>query len=159
MEPPAPATRWVSPSTARSGNLIRNNLVSSNLYGVRLVGSGSQDNTIRSNYIGTDSGGTLDKGNTSDGVRLEGARNNLIELNTISGNNGDGIEISGGASGNRIFQNKIGTYSSGSGSLPNSGNGVNLTTATDNFISNSNTIRNNGLSGVLCLWRHWQPDL
>lgn len=132
----------------QTGNLIRNNVVSGNLYGVRLVGSGSQDNTVRNNYIGTDSGGTLDKGNSSDGVRLEGAPNNLIEDNTISGNGGDGIEISGGATGNRIFSNNIGTYANGSGSLGNSANGVNINTASDNFVSDSNLIRNNGGSGV-----------
>ena len=133
----------------QTGNLIRNNLISGNLYGIRLVGSSTHDNTVRNNYIGTDVGGTLDKGNGNDGIKLEGSPNNLVESNTISGNGGDGIEISGGASGNRISANKIGTFATGIGSLGNTGNGVNINTSSnDNFVSNANIIRNNTGNGV-----------
>jgi CSLREA domain-containing protein len=132
----------------QTGNLVRNNVISANQYGVRLVGSASQDNTIRSNFIGTDAGGTLDRGNTSDGVRLEGSSNNLIETNTISGNNSDGIEISGGGAGNRVYGNKIGVYAGGSGNLPNSGHGININTSNNNLVANTNIIRHNNLSGV-----------
>ncbi len=134
--------------SSQSNNLVRNNVISGNFYGVRLSGSTATDNTIRNNYIGTDAGGTLDKGNSNDGIRIEGSPNNLIQDNTISGNNNDGIEISGGATNNRIFGNNIGVFANGSGSLGNSANGVNLNTASDNLVANNNTIRYNGGSGV-----------
>jgi titin len=45
----------------------------------------------------------------------------LAYRNVITGNNGPGILIDGGASGNRIASNYIGTDVSGSGRLGNNG--------------------------------------
>jgi len=131
-----------------SGTQIRNNVVSGNTHGIRLIGSGAENNLILNNYIGTDSSGTLDRGNTSDGLRLEGSSNNTIEGNTISGNNNDGIEVSGGASGNAINANKIGVQSFGSNNLSNNANGINMNNASNNLITN-NVVAYNGTGGVV----------
>jgi len=131
-----------------TGTQVRNNVVSGNTHGVRLVGSGAQDNLVLNNYIGTDSSGTMDRGNTSDGLRLEGSSNNTIEGNTISGNNNDGIEVSGGASGNAINGNKIGVQAFGSNNLSNNAMGINMNNASNNLITN-NVVAYNGTGGVV----------
>jgi parallel beta-helix repeat protein len=135
-------------------NLILDNLISGNGDGIRLVGASASTNVIQGNMIGTDPGGTLDYGNSDDGISVEGGSGNLIggtssgQGNTISGNNGDGIEITGGASGNLVYGNYIGTRGSGSGSLPNGGYGLNINGGSNSRISNYNVIAYNGDSGV-----------
>jgi CSLREA domain-containing protein len=70
--------------------------------GVSINGSGAMTNTICGNYIGTDAGGTLDRGNGKCGVRIDsGAQDNTVggdaagERNVISGNDQSGVYISG----------------------------------------------------------------
>ncbi|MEJ2486413.1 MAG: right-handed parallel beta-helix repeat-containing protein [Anaerolineales bacterium] len=130
-----------------TGTLVRNNVVAGNTHGIRLVGTGAQDNTVLNNFVGTDSSGTLDRGNTSDGIRLEGSNNNIIEGNTISGNTNDGIEVSGGASNNAINGNKIGVQALGSNNLGNNGHGINVNNSSNNLITN-NISAYNGSAGV-----------
>src|SRR3989304_488532 len=85
-----------------------NRLSGNNQNGVIISGSGSRDNKVQSNFIGTDVQGTSDLGNTLDGVRIDNAPNNTVggvldsyERNVISGNNGNGVSISGAsATGN-----------------------------------------------------------
>jgi CSLREA domain-containing protein len=134
--------------------LILDNVISRNGNGIWLDGSSATGNLIQGNYIGTNPGGTLDYGNTLDGILVGGAQSNLIggtgggQGNLISGNNSDGIEISGGATGNLVYGNMIGTEWDGSPSIPNSGYGVNIDGANDNLVDNDNTIAFNGGSGV-----------
>ena len=100
--------------------------------GIRIVdNSGSSDNIIEGNLIGTDVSGTVDLGNGTGGV-LVGARTlrNRIggtspgSRNVISGNNGTGIQIKGGATSTRVQGNLIGTNRSGTQDLGNSDVGV-----------------------------------
>ncbi len=136
------------------GNYILDNLISGNGYGIRLVGTGAKNNTIQGNYIGTDSTGLVDKGNSIDGIRIEGGNDNKIggtnsgEGNLISGNDSDGIEVSGGSTGTKIYGNMIGIKANGASGLKNTGYGINLNSTSGNFVTNSNTIAYNGLSGV-----------
>ncbi len=139
-----------------SSNLILDNVISSNTNGVRLVGSAAQANVVQGNYIGTDAGGTADRGNTTDGIRVSGGQSNIIggsgagQKNIISGNNGDGIEMSGGgAGGNLVYGNYIGVQVDGTSSLGNSGYGIKIDAMSNNLISNGNVIANNGTGGVL----------
>jgi CSLREA domain-containing protein len=135
-------------------NLILDNLISDNGDGIRLVGASSSTNVIQGNMIGTDLGGTLDYGNTDDGISVEGGSGNLIggtssgQGNTISGNGGDGVEITGGASGNLVYGNYIGTKGSGSGNLANGGYGLNINGGSNSRITSNNVIAYNGDSGV-----------
>ena len=136
------------------------NVISGNASsGVMLAGNTATGNRILGNYIGTDVGGTLDRGN-ADGIRIQnGANANTIggttvgERNVISGNE-DGIEIKdSGSSGNVVLGNYIGTTATGAGALANSESGVEVT-ASNNTIGGTvagagNTIAFNGQDGVM----------
>ncbi len=122
-----------------SGNLIggtapgAENLISGNAGdGIEISGTGTTGNSIFGNGIGTDPTGTLALPNSA-GVKIDsGASKNLLgtngdgsadaqERNVISGNNGDGIEISGsGTTGNVVAGNYIGTDYTGTLAIANS---------------------------------------
>lgn len=110
----------------------------------------SVNNRASGNYIGTDASGTLDRGNSTDGIELPTA-SNVIENNLISGNNRGGIITfsPGGPSGNLIRGNFIGTDVTGTHSVPNSAVGVALQTV--NNVVEGNLISGNTGGGVLAL--------
>ncbi|MBI3952270.1 MAG: hypothetical protein HY314_17610 [Acidobacteria bacterium] len=104
--------------------------------GAWIDGSSSTQNLIQGNYIGTDLTGTDRLANGSDGVLVNNAGNNTIggtvanARNVISGNNRDGIRISGDlAVGTQVLGNFIGTDTMGAAALGNLGFGVYLTDA------------------------------
>jgi trimeric autotransporter adhesin len=107
------------------------NLISANSGDGIEISALSSGTLVRGNYIGTDATGTLDRGNGGNGllvyaggVAIGGA--NPGEGNVIGGNAGDGIEFNGAsATNNAVFGNTIG----GTTALPNSGNGVLITTS------------------------------
>ncbi len=92
-------------------NIVRGNLISGNLEaGIEI--DNAEFNTITGNVIGTSSVcafGDCDLGNGTHGVFVfgSGARNNAINNNRIVFNNGDGIYIRDGASGNVIVANRM----------------------------------------------------
>jgi hypothetical protein len=147
--------------TNSSGNRIggataaMRNVISGNAQaGVLIEGTGTEHNVVIGNYIGTDLQGLAGFGN-NDGVRIRFAGNNTIggpgKGNLISGNNGNGIEISGEtATNNLVFGNSIG-ITSVEFALGNAGHGVQITlNASGNLVGASapgqgNTIAfNNG---------------
>ena len=93
-----------------------------------LVLSGSSNNVIQGNWIGT-STGTTDQGQLSDGIRIQEPGGNLIggtgagEGNLISGNNGDGVDIDR-SSDNIVLGNTFGLTADGVNRLANTGSGV-----------------------------------
>ncbi len=111
------------------------NLISGNMnYGVVLDGSGTIDNLVEGNYIGTDKTGTMaldtsgqPLGNGYDGVYIsDGASDNTVggtvatARNLISGDANDGVEItSAGTTDNVVEGNFIGTSVTGDTALPN----------------------------------------
>jgi hypothetical protein len=113
-------------STSGEGNVISGNSGS----GVSI--NGSNGNFVRGNIIGLDAGGTLDRGNSGAGVSvINGSSNNAIggalsaERNVISGNDSDGVNISGsGTNGNIVRGNYIGLNAAATAAVPNSGRGV-----------------------------------
>ena len=132
-----------------SGNLIggtaagaRNTISGNGVSGVALSGAGATTNTIQGNYIGTNASATAALGNSFDGVLISGVPNNLIggtiaeARNIISGNSvRAGVEISGGgATGNMVQGNFIGTSIFGDAGLTN-GYGVLI-----NGGANNNTV-------------------
>jgi hypothetical protein len=141
------------------------NIISGNEgVGIEIFGSGTTNNRIRGNYIGTTANGVGNLGNGGDGVRINGAPNNFIggpddlDVNIIAGNTGDGIEITGSlGEGSRIQNNLIG-LNFNEDALPNNGNGVLITNnARRNQIGadpnletdgSGNIIAYNGLAGV-----------
>lgn len=112
---------------------------------------------IEGNFIGTNTAGDAALGNGVAGVRVRSSGNLIggtgIEArNIVSGNNDDGIVISGSnATGNRIEGNRIGTDATGTSALGNE-QGVNITEASGNFVGGpgaGNLISGNTGRGVL----------
>ena len=116
-------------SNNRIGGLqaAESNLISGNgLSGIRIRSSGSRNNQIVGNRIGTDQSGASSLPNQSDGVAVfEGARQNQIgPANTIRYNQGNGISIyDEGTLYNRITQNSISTNTNSGIDLSQGGNG------------------------------------
>jgi len=88
----------------------RNVIAASTYSGVHINGASTDGNTVSHNYIGTDVTGTEDKGNTWDGVRIDGgAKDNTVgPHNLIAYNDKRGVYVDGsGTTGNTITQNSI----------------------------------------------------
>src|SRR5207245_1450316 len=106
--------------------------------------SGSNDNLVQGNLIGTDVSGRTALGNRDDGILIEVmATNNTIggtalAGNVISANADDGVHLTGVAvTGNLIQGNNIGTDLSGTQPLGNAGHGVRGIGSGPNTIGNS----------------------
>jgi hypothetical protein len=140
------------------------NIISGNSFdGVTIVGSLATMNQVQGNLIGTDVTGTADLGNSSEGVSIStNAANNTIggmmagARNVISGNDANGVGLSGGATGNIVQGNFLGTDMTGAVALGNGGAGVIINGGSDNTIggtaaSAGNTIAFNSGRGVLVL--------
>jgi CSLREA domain-containing protein len=138
--------------TAGEGNVISGNLGG----GVVINASGTVNNIISGNYIGTNASGASAAANLHDGVHiLAGASRNTIggdapgERNVISGNSQNGILIDDSESTNNVVSgNYIGLNASGTNALPNGMNGVMLnSSATNNTIGGDTTGERNVISG------------
>jgi parallel beta-helix repeat protein len=150
-----------------AANQIRNNVISGNAQsGIFVLGGTDANrntlgagNVIAGNFIGTDSTGTLKRGNGGNGVFLYGSSGNriggsllasqgflpgLLTLggsvsNLISGNSQAGIAIfspaaSAVAIGNVVKGNLIGTDATGTLAIGNTSDGVDLMSAQHNTI-------------------------
>ncbi len=118
------------------------------------------DNAVQGSFIGTDAAGTA-AGNQpmANGIIVSGASNTIGGTaagagNVISGNAGEGVEISGsGATGNTVEGNLIGTDASGENPLGNTADGILLSGTTENTIggptaASRNVIASDGLRGI-----------
>ena len=132
-----------------SGNTIggetatdRNVISANKLNGINL--NGSLSNFVLGNYIGTDKTGSLDKGNSSNGIQVTGVANsNTIggaAANVISGNNANGILINAKSKLNKVSSNLIGTTASGAAALGNTKDGVRVDGAGENLIGHTDPI-------------------
>ncbi len=114
-------TLQIGGTTAGARNVISGSTSSNGI----LLDSGSNDNVIEGNYVGTDASGELGIGN-GDGINISaGSANNTIggvvagARNVISGSNGPGIRLDSAGSGNRILGNSIGTDKDETTAIPN----------------------------------------
>lgn len=131
------------------------NLISSNIsYGLQIKGSSASSNQVQGNFIGTNVSGTGSFANSFDGIRVEGAPNNLIggvtlgSRNLISGNGLNGVVLVGSnAAGNLIQGNFIGTNLSGTAVLSNFSNGITIVQALNNTIGGVVSGAGNLISG------------
>ncbi|MBC8163307.1 MAG: hypothetical protein H7Z42_19020, partial [Roseiflexaceae bacterium] len=135
--------------------------------GIALFGAQATGNTIRNCYLGTNFEGTASAitgggaNNVYGGVALiNGASQNIIENNLISGNSGggqpNGIILTNTSSlattptsGNIIRDNKIGVNAAGTAAVPNQLAGVYIGNRADNnIVGPGNVISGNGSSSI-----------
>ena len=142
----------------RLGNVISGNVG----YGVEIIGAGSDNNLVASDYIGTDVTGAVAIDNHTGGVLISGGSDNVIGGrgvgNVISGNRGDGVSITSNASTNYVEDDVIGLNEAQTAMLGNTGDGVYITSS-NNFVglvgkggdlevAEGNVISGNGSVGV-----------
>jgi hypothetical protein len=134
-------------TTAAARNIISGN------GGAGLIIDGSNTNAVQGNYIGTNSAGTLDRGNGSDGIRvLSAASTNTIggtaagSGNVISGNGNHGILLNGSAT-TTVRGNIIGLRAAGEAALGNDHDGIAIIASNNNIIGGSATGAGNTISG------------
>jgi hypothetical protein len=141
---------------AASNNFVTGNLISGQeVNGVHITGSGTTQNQVQGNEIGTNPTCSAALPNNADGVLIDqGASGNLVggpdpsSRNDISGNGGDGIALSSaGTTGNQVQGNWIGTDGTGFTAMPNGGNGIGIYGASDNFIGATALGAGNVISG------------
>ena len=116
-----------------TNNSILANLISGNGVGIRLGQfdlTGSINNTVQGNKIGTDLAGRKQIPNTGFGIIVNDNQNTIggtspDQRNLISGNGKGGIFIYG-ANTDIVAGNYIGTDFTGKNPIPNGGNGVQL---------------------------------
>lgn len=114
----------------------------------------SANNAVRGNFLGTNAAGTAALGNFY-GVGLSGAlaKNNTVgdssvsTRNVISGNTSIGINVDGGATGNNVKNNYVGTDASGQLAVGNTGPGIQVSQSPGNTIGGSTTSERNVISG------------
>ncbi len=154
----------VGDGTASGANVISANGTASNEHGIHVSGNvrGTDANNrsiIAFNFIGTDGTGTVDLGNSGDGIHIDGNGDDAqfwaITDNIISGNGGDGLYGTDTQKAN-VFSNWIGTNPVGA-DLGNDGDGVFLEAMGEDKdakkwiiggVGNENTIAFNGGDGV-----------
>lgn len=125
----------------------RNVISGNNSDGIELNGVSASNNVVQGNFIGPDSGGTLDRRNSANGIYLNGAASTTIgganagEGNLLVRNQSDGVEISGlTATNNSVLGNLIGTEDTGTTNLGNFAAGILITlNARFNFIGGTNS--------------------
>ena len=119
---------WVSYALNTIGGLTpgTGNVISGNIGdGVSIFGIDATGSVVQGNYIGTDVTGTVDLGNGGSGVVLERSPNNSIggtepgAANLLSSNDGAGVALFIGATGNQVLGNLIGTDVNGITALGN----------------------------------------
>jgi hypothetical protein len=138
------------------GNVISGNRLS----GVLISGIAAEGNQVLGNLIGTDATGSKGLPNSSSGVSIDSAQNNLIggdipgAGNVIAANRTFGVLLLGrSAKGNRVAGNMIGTNTEGVPALGNALDGVIINAAADNTVggltsSARNVISGNGGNGI-----------
>lgn len=120
---------------------ITGNLLSNNEYGLEINADGA---VVTGNDIGTDPSGTESRGNNLAGINVNDAGDvtiggaTAVARNIVSGNFGDGIDLTDTGPGDVILGNYIGLDVTGSAAVPieyslpgNGGDGITITASTD----------------------------
>ena len=121
------AIGYASDNTIGGSTPTTRNIISGNGHeGVHIYGVGADRNVLSGNYIGTDSSGVLDVGNSDGGVHIaSGAEDNDIGPdNIIAYNDAHGVSMSASATmSNTVTQNSIHSNLWGGISLSDGANG------------------------------------
>ena len=142
----AAPSNTIGGAAAGAGNIISGN----DARGLTINSSG---NVVEGNHIGVDATGTLDLGNTTDGVAVFAANNTIGGTaagarNVISGNSASGVLIeAASASGNLVQGNLIGTDVTGTVDLGNTAWGVLMNGSPGNTIGGTAVAARNVISG------------
>ena len=137
-------------------NAARNIVGGANGDGITIQGDVMHSRFI-GNYVGVAQDGTTALRNSSDGIDFgNGPQENWVggllpgEGNVVSGNRGDGIELSHSTDtkDNNIVGNYVGVDATGSQILANRGNGVTLEDTVDGTKVYDNVISGNGANGI-----------
>lgn len=142
-----------------AGNSTIRGLVINRFGGRGVYISSIGSNIIECNFIGTNITGTAALANTQDGILIDGVSNNQIggtdtgAGNLLSGNGRYGVEIKGGANGNLIQGNNIGTDETGTAKVANQLDGILIQNSAGNIIGGTangsrNLISGNKASGI-----------
>src|SRR6185436_6007278 len=150
-------------NTVGGNSASARNIASGNLdFGISIFDSGTDNNVVQGNYIGTNPAGGAAIPNQDGGVGIaNGAQNNTVGgtsaslRNVISGNALSGVQITGaGTNANTIAGNYIGTDAGGTFIVANAQSGVSIENgAAANIIggptiASFNVLSGNGASGV-----------
>ena len=146
--------------TVVEGNGQGSQVISGNLEGVKINGSSATGILVQGNFIGVDKAGIAARGNSNEGVLIEGGANNTVGGTTaatrnIISTNQWGVRIDGStATGNLVQGNFIGTDVSGTLPLGDEVDGVIFSTSASNntiggtATGQANIIANNPTYGV-----------
>jgi parallel beta-helix repeat protein len=132
-----------------SNNDVKGNQVCDN-GACGIVVSGGDGNHVFSNNVGLNSARADSIPNNSSGILLNNTANCEVDENTVSGNRGNGVEITGVSRDNTVSDNYIGTNSYWD-RLGNRGEGLIIHTCgagTENNLISGNTIADNS-TGIL----------
>ncbi len=138
----------------RTDLAFRSNVISGNsANGVRIMGSGSDNNVVAGNRIGTNAAGTAAVANGAAGVVISNGAGNVVGSalagdTLVSGNLGDGVQFTGNSSGTTLTNTWVGLNASGTAAVGNGGTGVNLSSSTGNTVGPGNVISGNEQNGV-----------
>jgi parallel beta-helix repeat protein len=130
------------------GAVAQRNIIAANhTINIEVGNSGSHNNTIQGNYIGTNSAGNAVLSNPGTGIVVDlSAHDNTIDSNVISGHHNFGIFVFKSASRTTITNNRIGIAANSDANLGNRQSGIQIQ-ANRNTIQ-SNRIMNNGGIGI-----------
>ena len=140
-------TVQVTSGTTIRGNTISGNGVNPILASGIFLTTGSRNNLIEGNRVGTSADGTQAIPNSADGIDVNDSNNTIGGTsagagNLISGNSFQGMVISG-PGGNQVLNNRIGTNAAGTAILGNGFNGLELRNSPNNLLI-GNLISGNG---------------
>jgi hypothetical protein len=132
------------------------NVIGANQNGVAIIGGRATTNLVFGNYIGLSIDGRQDRGNSQDGVVVEGTAN-TVRGNVITRNGRSGVRLVGATATSNVVQaNMIGTDSTGSIDtfvVGNASSGVTIVEGANNLIGGleegqANLIADNDDKGV-----------
>ena len=165
-----PATGAVNDPTGNKGTVTpvfvvppQGNLISGNGANGVLIDSGSQNNMLNGNFVGTSANGDAKIGNALDGVAVVNSDNNslvgcqsfnlpFVYYNVLSGNGGNGLSVTD--SNNTVVQgNFLGTAANNSQILANNLDGIlvqgtSANTTIGGVIPLGNVSAGNGQNGI-----------
>lgn len=135
-------------NTIGGSNPADRNIISGNHNpNIEVAAEATHHNTIRGNYIGTNSAGTAAITGDDAGIVVDlGAHDNLIDGNLISGNASFGILVFKNATRTTITNNRIGLSATSDAPIRNRMKGIEIQ-GNNNTITD-NRIGNNGSDGI-----------